>query len=58
MCTSRGKMSEGLNFSDELARAIFVVGIPYQLVTDVRVMLKSKHLGGDWDQTMAMREVN
>jgi hypothetical protein len=40
MCSSRGKLCEGLNFKDNLARAIFVVGIPYQLVSDARVIMK------------------
>jgi regulator of telomere elongation helicase 1 len=43
MCSCRGKMSEGLNFKDDLARACFVIGIPYQQVTDSRVVLKKKH---------------
>jgi chromosome transmission fidelity protein 1 len=31
LCTCRGKLSEGLNFSDDLARACFVIGIPISL---------------------------
>ena len=44
MCVSRGKMSEGLNFRDNLARACIVVGIPYLLVNDSRVNLKKTYL--------------
>lgn len=44
MCVSRGKLSEGLNFSDNLARACVVVGIPYLLVNDSRVNLKKTYL--------------
>jgi Rad3-related DNA helicase len=40
MCVSRGKLSEGMSFKDNLARAVFVVGIPYLLVNDSRVNLK------------------
>lgn len=43
MCVSRGKLSEGLNFTDNLARACLVIGIPYLLVNDSRVNLKKKY---------------
>jgi regulator of telomere elongation helicase 1 len=46
MCTCRGKLSEGLNFKGNLARACFVVGIPYLLVNDARVILKKDYLDG------------
>lgn len=42
LCTCRGKLSEGLNFRDDLARACFVIGIPYFLVNDGRVILKKQ----------------
>lgn len=65
MCSSRGKLCEGLNFKDNLARAIFVVGIPYQLVSDARVIMKQHYLANssklsssEWSQMAAMREVN
>jgi Rad3-related DNA helicase len=44
LCVCRGKLSEGLNFSDNLARALFVVGIPYLLVNDTWVLLKKHYL--------------
>ena len=44
MCVSRGKLSEGLNFSDELARACLVIGIPFLLVNDSKVNLKKHYL--------------
>lgn len=28
-CVCRGKISEGIDFADELARAVVVIGIPY-----------------------------
>ena len=44
MCVSRGKLSEGLNFADNLARACLVIGIPYLLVNDSKVNLKKQFL--------------
>ena len=44
MCVSRGKLSEGLNFSDELARACLIIGIPFLLVNDSKVNLKKHYL--------------
>ena len=44
MCVSRGRLSEGLNFSDNLARACLVIGIPYLLVNDSKVNLKKQYL--------------
>ena len=44
MCVSRGKLSEGLNFTDELARACLVIGIPFLLVNDSKVNLKKHYL--------------
>jgi Rad3-related DNA helicase len=39
-CVCRGKLSEGIDFIDNAARAIFVVGIPYPCVNDPRVLQK------------------
>ena len=33
MCVCRGKLSEGIDFADDAARAIFVVGVPYPFLT-------------------------
>jgi|LauGreDrversion4_2_1035121.scaffolds.fasta_scaffold542208_1 Rad3-related DNA helicase len=44
MCVSRGKLSEGLNFENNMARACLVIGIPYLLVNDARVNLKKAYL--------------
>ena len=40
----RGKLSEGIDFSDRDARAVIVTGIPYPSVRDPKVMLKKKFL--------------
>jgi Rad3-related DNA helicase len=44
MCLSRGKMSEQLDYKDNLARACLIIGIPYLLVNDPRVNLKKTYL--------------
>ena len=38
LCVCRGKLSEGIDFIDDAARAIFVIGIPYPCVNDPRVL--------------------
>jgi chromosome transmission fidelity protein 1 len=47
-CVVGGKMSEGINFSDDLARCVVVVGLPYPNPTDVVLTEKMKYL----DQTL------
>lgn len=44
MAVCRGKISEGIDFSDELARAVFIVGIPFPPLYDRRVELKQRYL--------------
>ena len=39
-CVCRGKLSEGIDFVDNAARAIFVIGVPYPCVQDPRVLQK------------------
>lgn len=40
VCVCRGKLSEGIDFADDAARAIFVIGVPYPCVNDPRVVQK------------------
>ena len=40
MGVCRGRISEGLDFSDDAARCVIVVGIPYPQLMDPRVQLK------------------
>ncbi|KAK6060587.1 DNA repair helicase [Cooperia oncophora] len=40
----RGKVSEGIDFSDADSRAVCVVGIPYPPMMDVRICLKRLHI--------------
>jgi len=66
----RGKCSEGLDFKDNAARAVFCVGIPFPNLGDVKVQLKkqfnsSPHgkqksllTGGEWYEHQAFRAYN
>jgi len=40
----RGKLSEGIDFADNAARAIFVIGVPNPCVNDPRVVQKKGYL--------------
>ena len=40
MAVLRGKISEGLDFSDSEARAVFIVGVPFAPIHDIRVKAK------------------
>ena len=44
MGVCRGRISEGLDFSDRAARCVIVVGIPYPMMTDPKVILKKEYL--------------
>ncbi|KAM9320096.1 Fanconi anemia group J protein [Gastrophryne carolinensis] len=65
----RGKVSEGLDFSDDNARAVVTVGIPFPNVKDLQVELKRKYNdqhtknrgllpGGMWYEIQAYRALN
>ena len=65
-----GKMSEGINFADDMARCVLVVGLPYPDITDPVLMEKMKSLdnectnagmgitGQAYYQNLCMRTVN
>ena len=44
MGVCRGRISEGLDFSDNAARCVIVIGIPYPQMTDPKVILKKDFL--------------
>ncbi|GFQ89127.1 fanconi anemia group J protein homolog [Trichonephila clavata] len=65
----RGKVSEGLDFADNNARAVITVGIPFPSIKDAQVDLKKKYnnmycskkqimSGQDWYQIQAFRALN
>ena len=44
MGVCRGRISEGLDFSDQAARCVIIVGIPNPQMTDPKVILKKEFL--------------
>ncbi|XP_020529996.1 Fanconi anemia group J protein isoform X2 [Amborella trichopoda] len=69
LAVCRGKVSEGINFSDENARAVIIIGIPFPNKSDIKVVLKksyndkyrnSKKLlpGNEWYCQQAFRALN
>ncbi|KAK6739707.1 hypothetical protein RB195_008292 [Necator americanus] len=60
-----GKLSEGINFSDELGRAVFMVGLPYPNKNSVELKEKMTYLdsqlpggGNQLYQSLCMHAVN
>lgn len=60
-----GKLSEGINFSDELGRSIVMVGLPFPNKTDVVLQEKMKYLeqqqiglGKEFYQNLCIKAVN
>lgn len=37
MAVSKGRLSEGIDFNDDLARAVFLVTVPYLNIEDLEV---------------------
>ncbi|XP_071093309.1 Fanconi anemia group J protein homolog [Haliotis cracherodii] len=69
LAVCRGKVSEGLDFADNFARAVITVGIPYPNFKDIQVDLKRKYndkhkaargllSGSDWYEIQAFRALN
>ncbi len=44
MCVMNGKLSEGIDFKDDLARLIFVVGIPFASTKAAKIINKRSYL--------------
>ncbi|XP_071448454.1 Fanconi anemia group J protein homolog [Hetaerina americana] len=69
LAVCRGKVSEGLDFADNNARAVISVGIPYPNFKDTQVELKRQYnnahsgnrgllSGSDWYEIQAFRALN
>jgi Fanconi anemia group J protein len=69
MAVYRGKVSEGINFADENARAVLLVGIPYPSTVAIFVNMKKEYNkknsvarklvdGNEWYQMQAFRAYN
>ncbi|XP_058062041.1 LOW QUALITY PROTEIN: regulator of telomere elongation helicase 1 homolog [Anopheles bellator] len=70
MAVCRGKVSEGLDFSDNNGRAVMITGLPFPPLMDARVVLKKQYLnvnrtrenemitGDEWYSLEAARAVN
>lgn len=64
----RGKLSEGIDFKDEAARAVIIVGIPFPNMRDLQILLKkaaqdektqaNKLTGSQWYNAQAYRALN
>lgn len=62
----RGKVSEGIDFSDSMARGVLIVGIPYPPLKDPKIVLKREFIsyntngctGDEWYVLQAIRAVN
>eukprot|EP00762_Andalucia_godoyi_P000095 ANDGO_02354.mRNA.1 Regulator of telomere elongation helicase 1 homolog len=58
---ARGKISEGLDFSDECGRAVVLAGIPFPNLQDPKVKMKHDYMGTKgkmWYFSQAARAVN
>ncbi len=70
LCVINGKMSEGINFANDMARCVLIVGLPYPDITDPELQEKMQLLdknsrenkqfinGQMYYQNLCMRAVN
>ncbi|XP_031429465.1 Fanconi anemia group J protein isoform X2 [Clupea harengus] len=69
LAVCRGKVSEGLDFTDDNARAVVTIGIPFPNIKDLQVELKMKYndhhckargllTGSRWYEIQAYRALN
>jgi len=58
LAVCRGKVSEGTDFSDEMARAVIIVGIPFPAFKDTRVMLKKSYMNDKKSDKNNQNQIN
>lgn len=65
LAVCKGKISEGLNFHDELGRLVIMIGIPFPSLNHPKVKLKKQFMneedfksGDKWYKQEGMRAVN
>ncbi|KFK44185.1 hypothetical protein AALP_AA1G225800 [Arabis alpina] len=69
LAVCRGKVSEGIDFTDDYARAVIIIGIPFSNLYDIQIEMKRKYndaykssknlLGGsEWYCQQAYRALN
>jgi regulator of telomere elongation helicase 1 len=55
----RGKISEGIDLSDELCRAVVVVGVPFPPIRDIKIINKKEYMTAKCQQGKSeLRPVN
>ncbi|KAL4481081.1 hypothetical protein ABPG72_015036 [Tetrahymena utriculariae] len=69
-CVARGKITEGIDFSDESARAVILIGLPYPPLKNINIQVKKDYLnqqsklnsqrinGNEWYVQEAIRAMN
>ena len=53
-----GSLSEGINFSDDLARMVVMVGVPYPNPNDVVLKERARRVGANYIEALAARAGN
>ncbi|EAN77776.1 DNA repair helicase, putative [Trypanosoma brucei brucei TREU927] len=53
-----GKLSEGINFNDDLGRAVVVVGLPYANISEVDLQLHLRHVADTRVRTLLPSSAN
>ena len=59
----RGKVSEGYDFNDDLARVVMIIGLPYPNIGDTKIIMRQEYFiekskSFEWLKDQAVRAVN